>query len=122
MITDKTLDGKILKEGNLRIGEGEEGMRMFDDTMALALRKTAKTSYILRTAVLTIATAIVAGLAYHFDNIYAGGAAGALGTLALQQGKETLEASGYYAEALEEAISHGWATESELRKIDRRYL
>ena len=118
----ETLEETIRQEGNLLIGESDAGMQMFDDTMKLALDKTVKTGYLARTVVSSIATAVLAGLAYKFDNIYLAATSGAIATIAVQQGIHAVDACKKYAKTLDEAISHKWGSEEQIRQINYRYL
>ncbi len=95
---------------------------MYDDTMLLAMNKTVKTGYLIRTVLSTTATAGIAFLAYKFDNLYLAAASGAIATIAIQQGSQAVDACRKYANTLEEAVSHGWNSREELKKIDYRYL
>src|SRR3989344_3733989 len=117
MGSQANLEGIIRREGNLLVGEGEAGMQMYDDTMQLAIDKTVKTAYIVRTVLSTAATALTAWLAYKFDNLYVAAASGAMATIAVQQGKHAVEACKKYAHTLEEALSHGWNSKDNLKKI-----
>lgn len=116
------LEGSIRREGDLLVGEGTAGMQMFDDTMLLAIDNTIKTSSIVRTVISTAVTAGIAFLAYKFDNLYIAATGGAMSTIAIQQGKQAVEACKKYAHTLDEVVSHGWNSREGLKEIDHRYL
>ena len=118
METTQSLEGSIKREGNLLVGEGEAGMQMYDDTMQLAIDKTVKTGTVVRTVLSSAVTAGLAFLAYKFDNLYLAAAGGAMATIAIQQGNQAIDACKKYAHTLDEAVSHGWNSKEELKKIN----
>ncbi|MEI7718414.1 MAG: hypothetical protein WCI72_00985 [archaeon] len=122
MAETKNLSGSIRREGNLIIGEGAAGMQVYDDTMNLALTKTSKTATFVKTAIYTAFAGTATYFACKFHNPYIGIAAGALSTIAVQQGKQAVDACKRYSHTLEEAVSHGWETKENLKRINWRYL
>jgi hypothetical protein len=118
----QTLEGSIKKEGALLIGDGELGMQMYDDTMQLAINKTLKTRSIVRTIVSGAGAVAMGYLAYKSNSLYCAFASGAITTIALIEGKDAVIAFKKYANTLEEAVSHGWNSREELKKINWRYL
>ena len=116
------MEGSIHREGNLLIGEGEAGLQMYDDTMNLALSKTIKIAYFIRTAVLSLSTLVACFGAYQWDSKTISVAAGGLGVLAIQQGISAYKSRKQYKKGLEEAISHGWNSPEQLKQIDHGYL
>ena len=122
MAETKNISGSIRREGNLIIGEGAAGMQVYDDTMNLALTKTSKTATFVYAAIYTALTGTATYFACKFHNPYLGMVAGAISTMAVQKGTQAIDACKRYSHTLEEAVSHGWETEENLRRINWRYL
>ncbi|MEE9525858.1 MAG: hypothetical protein V3V78_04605 [Candidatus Woesearchaeota archaeon] len=122
MKTESVLEGTIRKEGNLVIGKGEAGMQIYDDTMQLAITKSAKTGYVVRTVISASVAAALAWLACKYDNLYLAAGSGATAAITVQQGRRAVKACKKYAQTLSEVVSHGWNSKEELKKIDDRYL
>ncbi len=116
------MQGNVRREGNFLIGEGKAGLQMYDDTMNLALSKTIKTTSFVRTSILSLSTLVAGFGAYQLDSKTLSAVAGALGVFAIQQGISALKERKQYNEYLDEAVSHGYSTREELKKIDYRWL
>jgi len=116
------LEGTIRAEGSLLVGEGDKGLQMYDDTMQLAIAKTARTGYVARTVLSTVATVVAAWAAYRFDSLPTAALGGAMAVVSIQQGRNALAACRQYASSLDEAVSHGWGSREQLKRIDSIYL
>lgn len=113
-------------DGSVLVSEGNDTFDMFGDTMQLAIARTVRDVYLMRTGVFSVLAAGAVWGAYGFDNkalSIASGVVGAISALTtLYNGVRSVPASKEYAQTLDEVVSHGWAPREQLKTIDSRYL
>jgi len=80
------MEGNVRREGRYLIGEGKAGLQIYDDTMNLALSKTIKTAYFVRTSILSLSTLVTSFGAYQLDSKALSASAGALSFLQSNRG------------------------------------
>ncbi len=113
-------------DGSVFVSDGNAAFDMFGDTMRLAISRTVRDTYLVRTGVFSVLAAGAVCGAYNFDNKALSIASSVIGVISalatLYNGVRSVPASKEYAQTLDEVVSHGWAPREQLKTIDSRYL